>query len=406
MRTQFNAYFELVILLFPILFFAQPSLAQKIINIDSVSRNTFGWNQQEREFGFAHFDEIFNTREVRKGKKLYKISEGKDLAAFHKGGQKEKDFEAFMDEQKVAGIIILQDGKIRLERYALGYNAAMRWTSQSVAKSITAILVGAAIKDGYIKSIDDYVVKYLPDLAGSAYDKVTVRHLLTMTSGVKWSETYTDSGSDIVKFYTHQVDTGVDETVSYMRQLPAEAEPGKKWLYKTGETHLLGSLVRAATGRTLAEYLSLKIWIPFGMESKATWNIGRTSQEFAGCCLQMRLRDFARFGQFILGGARINGVSILPDGWLNSATQTQVKLWPGWGYGFQWWTLNDGSFRALGIHGQMIHIDPARRLVVVINSAWPEAESMKRQTVAENFLRSINVELDKEIAAQKNSPRN
>jgi CubicO group peptidase (beta-lactamase class C family) len=181
-----------------------------------------------------------------------------------------------------------------------------------------------------------------------------------------------------------------------MRHLPAEAEPGKKWSYKTGETHLLGVLVSAATGKTLAEYLSLKIWAPYGMESKANWNIGRTNQEFAGCCLQMKLRDFGRFGQFMLDSARINGKSIVPDDWLQLATHTQVKLWPGWGYGFQWWTLSDGTFRALGIHGQMIHIDPARHLVVVLNCAWPEAESTKRQTITENLLRSIASEIDKE----------
>lgn len=403
MRMQATTSVLYIILPFTILFSAAPSLAQSITNADSLSKNTFGWNQQEKEFGFAHFDEVFNTRDVRKGRKVHKLPQGIPIAAFSKDGQKEKELDAFITEQKVAGILILQNGKIRLERYALGFSDGERWTSQSVAKSITSILLGAAIKDGYIKSIDDYVTKYLPDLKGSAYDKVTIRNLLTMTTGVKWTELYTDSNSDIVKFYTQPVDSGIDETISYMRRLPSEAEPGKKWTYKTGETHLLGVLVSVATGKTLSEYLSLKIWAPYGMESKATWNIGRTSQEFAGCCLQMKLRDFGRFGQFILDSARINGESIVPDGWLHLATHTQVKLWPGWGYGFQWWTLDDGTFRALGIHGQMIHIDPARHLVVVLNSAWPEAESFKRQTMVDNFLRSVNTEIDKESNSLKSN---
>lgn len=396
MRIQVTLSFLYIILPVTILFSALPSLAQSITNADSLSKNTFDWNQEEKEFGFAHFDEVFNTRDVPKGKKVHKLPQGTPIAAFSKGGQKEKELDAFIAEQKVAGILILQDGKIRLERYALGFSDAERWTSHSVAKSVTSTLLGAAIKDGYIKSIDDYVTKYIPDLKGGSYDKVTIRHLLTMTTGVKWTEIYTDSTSDIVKFYTQPIDLGIDETVSYMRHLPSEAEPGKKWVYKTGETHLLGVLVSAATGKTLSEYLSLKIWAPYGMESKATWNIGRTSQEFAGCCLQMKLRDFGRFGQFILDGARIHGKSIVPDDWLPLATHTQVKLWPGWGYGFQWWTLSDGTFRALGIHGQMIYLDPARHLVVVLNSAWPEAESLKRQTTVDNFLRSFNSEIDKE----------
>lgn len=396
MRIQVTSSFLYIILPVTIVFSTLPSHAQSITNADSLSKNTFGWNQEEKEFGFAHFDEVFKTRDVPKGRKVFKLLQGTAIAAFNKGGQKEKELDAFIKEQKVAGILILQDGKIRLERYALGFSDAERWTSQSVAKSVTSTLVGAAIKDGYIKSIDDYLTKYIPDLKGSAYDKVTIRNLLTMTTGVKWNEIYTDPNSDIVKFYTQAVDSGIDETVSYMRNLQSEAEPGKKWVYKTGETHLLGVLVSAATGKTLSEYLSLKIWAPYGMESKATWNIGRTSQEFAGCCLQMKLRDFGRFGQFILDGARIKGKSIVPDDWLLLATHTQVKLWPGWGYGFQWWTLSDGTFRALGIHGQMIHIDPARHLVVVLNSAWPEAESFERQTAVDNFLGSVNSEIDKE----------
>jgi CubicO group peptidase (beta-lactamase class C family) len=392
MCKQVATSFLYIILPATILLSALPSFAQTITKADSLSKNTFGWNQKEKEFGFAHFDDVFKTNEVKKGKKVHKLPQGRAIEAFSKG----KELEVFITEQKVAGILILQDGKIRLERYELGFSDAERWTSQSVAKSVTSTLVGAAIKDGYIKSIDDYLTKYIPDLKGSAYEKVTIRNLLTMTTGVKWNEIYTDPNSDIVKFYTQPIDSGIDETVSYMKHLPSEAEPGKKWVYKTGETHLLGVLVRSATGKTLSEYLSTKIWSPYGMEGKATWNIGRTSQEFAGCCLQMKLRDFGRFGQFILDGARIKGKSIVPDDWLQSATQTQVKLWPGWGYGFQWWTLSDGTFRALGIHGQMIHLDPARHLVVVINSAWPEAESFKRQTAVDNFLKYINKEIDKE----------
>ncbi len=125
------------------------------------------------------------------------------------------------------------------------------------------------------------------------------------------------------------------------------------------------------------------------MEQKASWLLNRTNQELAGCCLQMTLRDYARFGQFVLEDGRINGESIVPDRWFQTATQTQIPLWGGWGYGYQWWTMSDGTFRALGIHGQMIHIDPARHLVVAIYSAWPEAESDKRRAAVAIFLKNI-----------------
>ena len=372
------------------------SLAQVISDPASLSKDSFHWNQEELELGFAHYDEVYEGREVRRGSKVRELPRGSPIASFREGGEKEEEFEGFLTEQKVAGLLILYEGKIRLERYALGFSEAGRWTSQSVAKSVTSTLVGAAIKDGQIKSVDDYVTDYIPDLKGSAYDKVTVRHLLTMTTGVRWSETYTDPNSDIVRFYADPVEPGIDATVSYMRRLPAEAEPGAKWVYKTGETHLLGVLVSSATGQTLSDYLSSKIWAPYGMEEKATWIFGRTDQELAGCCLQMKLRDFARFGQFVLEGGRINGKSIVPDDWFQSATHMQIPLGFGWGYGYQWWVFGDGTYRALGIHGQMIHIDPARRLVVAINSAWPEADNNGRQAAVASFLRTIAKEIDEE----------
>ncbi|MES1226181.1 MAG: serine hydrolase, partial [Bacteroidota bacterium] len=137
-------------------------------------------------------------------------------------------------------------------------------------------------------------------------------------------------------------------------------------------------------------------WVPYGMEQNATWTLDRTGHEMAGCCLQMTLRDFARFGQFVLEDGRINGESIVPDDWFKRATHIQVPIWPGGGYGYGWWIFNGSSFEALGIYGQMIHIDPARRLVIAVNSAWPEADSDKRHLAVANFVKSITDEIDRE----------
>ena len=402
MRTLLNSQILSVTGLAFALALSSSSVAQSTSDPDSLSKNAFQWNQEERELGFAHFDEVFKAGEVPKGSKVHELPQGLPIAAFSAGGEKERELEDFLREQKVAGFLILQDGKIRLERYALGYSKSGRWTSQSVAKSVTSTLVGAAIKDGYIKSVDDYVAGYIPDLKGSAYEKVTIRNLLTMTTGVRWIENYTDPNSDIARFYTDPVEPGMNATVSYMRRLPAEAEPGKKWVYSTGETDLLGVLVSSATRQTLSHYLSSKIWIPYGMEQQATWILDRTGEELAGCCLQMTLRDFARFGQFVLEGGRINRESIVPEDWLQAATHTQIQIWGSLGYGYGWWTFDDGTFEALGIYGQMIHSDPARHLVVVINSAWPEAESNVRQSSAANFLKTIAKEIDKEKTKSPN----
>jgi CubicO group peptidase (beta-lactamase class C family) len=382
MRTLLNSQILSVVGLAITLTFSSSSFAQRTSNPDSISNKSSQWNQE--------------VRKVPKGSKVHKLSQGLPFASFSAGGEKERSLEDFLTEQKVAGLLILQDGKIRLERYALGHSESGLWSSLSVAKSVTSTLVGTAIKDGYIKSVDDYVTDYIPDLKGSAYDSVKIRHLLTMTTGIRWNENYTDPDSDIARFDKDSIEPGMNATVSYMRRLPAEVEPGKKWLYSTGETHLLGVLVSSATHQTLSHYLSSKIWFPYGMEQTAIWRLDRTGQEMAGCCLQMPLRDFARFGQFVLEDGRINGESIVPDDWFKKATQIQVSLWPGGGYGYGWWIFNGNSFEALGIHGQMIHIDPARKLVIAVNSAWPEADSNERHLAVSNFVKSITDEIDKE----------
>lgn len=366
------------------------SLAPKTTNADSLSKNASRSKQE--------------VREVPTGSQGHELPQGLPFAVFTTGGEKEKQLEDFTSEQKVAGLLVLQDGKIRLERYASGHSKSNRWSSLSVAKSVTSTLVGVAIKDGYIKSVDDYVTEYIPDLKGSAYDSVKIRHLLTMTAGIKWNENYTDPNSDIARFSKEPVEPGMNATVSYMRHLPAEAKPGKKFLYSTGETHLLGVLVSEATHQTLSHYLSSKIWKPYGMGQNATWTLDRTGQEMAGCCIQMPLRDFARFGQFVLEDGRINGESIVPDDWFKTATQVQVPLWPGGGYGYGWWIFGSYAFEALGIYGQMIHIDPARKLVIAINSAWPEADSDRRHLAVANFIKSITDEIDKENKDRLSSP--
>ena len=284
----------------------------------------------------------------------------------------------------------------------MGFGPDGRWTSFSVAKSFTSTLVGAAIQDGYINSIDDMVSDYIPDLKGSAYDNVTIRQLLTMTSGVAWNEDYADPQSDVARFNDHTADPGVDVTVSYMRQLPAEAEPGAKWVYKTGETNLIGVLASSAANKPLAEYLSEKIWIPFGMQQDASWMLGSTDHEIGGCCVQAATRDYARFGLFMLGGGVAGGEQVLPEGWINEATTKQVDIGrPGAGYGFQWWTLDDGAYIAQGIFGQGIFIDPNRQLVIASNGNWPQATDSQGGTQSKDrlaFFRQVQQAIDAEAA--------
>ena len=180
------------------------------------------------------------------------------------------DLDAYMASQRSAAIVILQGGKLRVERYGLGFDKDGRWTSFSVAKSFTSTLVGAALRDGFIKSMDDKVSDYIPDMKGSAYDDVSLRQLLTMTSGVRWNEDYGDPKSDVAQFNNHKPEAGVDALVSYMRKLPREAPAGTRWHYSTGETNLVGILLKQAIKKPLADYLYEKVWNPVGMEQQAT----------------------------------------------------------------------------------------------------------------------------------------
>lgn len=354
------------------------------------------WDQAQREAGFASMEKIFLTRTVRASDRPRPFSDGKPLA-FASGGPRAVELDRFVTRQKVAGVLVLQDGAIRLERYALTGGRQVRWHSFSIAKSITSTLVGAAMREGSIKSLDHPVTRYITDLRGSAYDDVTVRQLLTMTSGVRWNEDYTDLNSDVARMYAEPPAPGLDMTVSYVRRLPREAPPGTRWVYKTSETNLVGVLVMAATGKPLADYLSEKIWRPYGMERDAEWMLDDIGHEQGGCCLAMTLRDLGRFGQFILDGARIDRASVVTDTWLQEATRPQVSTGgDGSGYGYQWWTRADGAFEGRGIYGQTLHIDPKRHLVIAINSAAEQPTGRGQGQARQDFIAAVKSEIDRE----------
>lgn len=360
-------------------------------------RDVLFWSNAQRDATFRMMDRlplIIESRPIARGVATRPLLDSEPLDL-------EIDLDAYMASQNAAALIILQDGEIRLERYGNRFTQAGRWTSFSVAKSLTSTLVGAAIADGHIGQLDDPVTRYIPDLAGSPYEDVTVAQLLTMTSGVAWNEDYEDPASDVALFDKHKPQKGMNGTVSYMRTLKRAHPAGEVWNYSTGETNLIGVLVSEATGKPLSDYLSEKIWAPYGMEQEATWLIGQDGHEISGCCIQAATRDFARFGQFILeGGATLNG-PILPQDWLASATTKQAEIGEeGHGYGFQWWTWDDGSFMADGIFGQGIFIDPKRQLVIASNANWTSAMGLKdgEWPARSEFYRMVQRAVDKEAA--------
>lgn len=301
------------------------------------------------------------------------------------------EIEAFMTAQNVAGLMVIQDGKVRLERYGLGLGAQDRWTSFSVAKSVTSTLVGAAVKDGFIQSIDDPVTRYVPELIGSGYDGVSVKQILTMTSGVKWNEDYTDPNSDVVKMLSVRVGPGQDPTAAYLKTLPREAEPGAKWVYKTGETNLIGVIVQRATGKSLSAYAEEKIVKPAGFAGDLFWMVDLAGQNVGGCCLSIRLSDYARMGLFALEG----GNGQVPDGWFAEAGREQAPIGlPGFGYGYQWWTYPGGAWGGQGIFGQAILIVPQKKLVIAVVSNWPKASGADLRVPQLQFFQKLALAAD------------
>jgi len=358
------------------------------------NRDLLFWSQPQRDAAFRALDRLpvlAKSHVVAAGGTPFPLPAGPPLKLA-------VDIDAYMATQRSAALLIVHDGKLRLERYGLGFDAGGRWTTFSVAKSITSTLVGAAIRDGHIRSMDDKVSAYIPDMKGSAYDDVSIRQLLTMTSGVRWNEDYADPKSDVARFNNHTPEEGVDALVSYMRRLPREVPAGTRWHYSTGETNLVGVLLRQAVKKPLATYLSEKIWVPAGMEQQATWLLSRTGNEISGCCIQAAPRDWARFGLFVMGGARVNGQAIVPDGWLAEATTERTGIGrPGRGYGYQWWTYSDGTYAARGIFGQGMFIDPLRRIVIVSNANWAGGASDRVASEArETFYRAVQKAIDDE----------
>ncbi len=207
------------------------------------NRDVLFWSQPQRDAAFRALDRLpvlAKSRVVPAGSAPQALPPGPPLKLA-------LDIDAYMAGQRSAALLIVHDGKLRLERYGLGFDGSGRWTSFSVAKSITSTLVGAAIRDGFIRSMDDKVSDYIPQMKGSAYDEVSIRQLLTMTSGVRWNEDYADPNSDVARFNSHQPEEGVDSLVSYLRRLPREAPAGQRWHYSTGETNLVGVLLSQAT---------------------------------------------------------------------------------------------------------------------------------------------------------------
>ncbi len=343
--------------------------------------NVLRWTPEQQLRGYRNIDRIYPTRPVPASSHPFPLP---DQPADFSGlrytvGADTFDINAFVSHNHIVGLLAIRDGNVVLERYAQGNTPDTRWYSFSVAKSVVSMLVGAAVKDGFISSIDVPVSNFLPVLRGSAYDDVTLRQAMTMSSGVAWDEDYADPQSDIA-----QTGGSALDRLRYLLRKQRVAAPGSTFNYNTEETNLVGAVLRAAIGNNLATYLEDKIWRRFGMEHDANWLLlSESGAEHGGCCLSATLRDYGRLGLFACAtaGSPTDRPSCPRAGWKRPPPHQPPTIATECSGGCG----REHAFAAVGIYGQAIYINPSCRLVVVTHSVWPRATDPELSAHREAF---------------------
>jgi CubicO group peptidase (beta-lactamase class C family) len=346
---------------------------------------------------YRNIEEILPTRRIAAGATVAElVPAAAPLEVRYRFDDASHTIGDFVTRTGTTGLLILKGDQILFEGYYQGADRQDLFMSFSMGKSFVSTLVGFALADGRIKSLDDPILGYLPELKGSAYETATIKHVLQMATGTSYTEEYEDKDSDIATFAA-LVARNHGGLYDFARAFRPSAKPGEKFYYATTNTEVLGALVARVTGKSLSAYLSEKLWRPLGAEAPARWILdapGSGGREMAGGGLQVRLRDYGRFGLLFANLGQWHGTQLLPAGWAETATRPADpyvdfgKLVPGYplGYGYQWWCLPGGNhrFAAEGIHGQFILVDPIEKLVVVKLSGWRHAwdDKMEAETYA------------------------
>ena len=387
----------------------------------------FEWTSAERLAGFSHSKDLYATETFRRS--FFPSSPLPYVptpSVTYQYGGGTRTIDDYMTQQHVAGLLVLKDGKIAIEEYR-GISDSTLWQSMSIAKSVLSTLVGIALKEGEISSLDEPIETYVPEVVGSAYEGVTIRNMMRMASGVTWVEDeYEDPATDANYILSTCIGNRTpDCTLDLLLSLPRAIDPatelpvpqGTKWNYNTGEAHLLGLVVQRATGKSLAKYLEQKVWKPMRAERDGAWiRESDYGPSFGGVGFNATLRDYGRFGLFIMNnGALPNGSNPLPAGWVADATTWFApSAIPGFAdngqYGNMWWfypayddginnpsplmtmtgpvplqrttatgavqltnRTSDWTFAGYGIYGQMLAINQIEKVVMVQFATWDHA---------------------------------
>lgn len=342
---------------------------------------------------FRAMDRVFPYREVSRADSVWAFDHGSlALPNTYRFNGETREIEQFLEQTETTSLLVVQSGIIIHEEYRLGADEQSLFTSWSMAKSVLSALIGIAIEEGHIGSIHDPIGLYVPSLSDTDYGAVRIEDALTMSSGMGFDEDYANPFSDINMLFISTMAMGVP-VEQIIAELTSVRLPGIYNDYISSDSMALGLVLEYATGMQISDYLSSRLWGPMGAESDATWSTDRTGREFALCCLNATLRDYARFGRLYLQGGQRDGQPIIPSAWIHqSLNPTAYHLQPGdnpdsswtFGYGYQWWLPEElqGDFLAIGVWGQYIYVHPEHEMVIVKTSADTNFDDNDHESVA------------------------
>ena len=361
---------------------------------------------------FARFKELLPVSRMAAAEEPFAMPGGDQipLPVTYKFGDSARSSKAFLEQTDTAALLVLKDGHIRHELYRLSGGRDVQWISWSVAKSFVSALVGIAVAEGHISSIDDAISDYVLVEPGSAYEGVSIRHVLQMSSGARWNEDYADTTSDVHRLGATMA--GAMSLDNFVATMVRDATPGTICRYNSGDTQALGALLVKATGQSLTDYMREKLVVPLGFESDAYWLVDDRGMEMAFAGLNVTARDFAKLGELYRNLGRWGGHPLVPEAWVTASVRADAPhLQPGrpvlaghplaLGYGYQWWLPagDRGEFSAIGVYNQLVYVDPSRGVTIVKLSANPkygtsmnEATNREMENLA--FLRGVAASFD------------
>ena len=356
---------------------------------------------------FSRMKDLLSSTRMKPSTKPFHFPED-DQMALPEGYQFEnamKSTGAFLEETDTSALFVLKDSRVRFEEYWLTGGRDVQWISWSVAKSFVSAMIGIAVDEGWIESLESPITQYATELEGSAYDGVSIRNVLQMSSGAQWNEDYSDPRSDVNRLGA--VMAGGSSLAEFVAQIERATEPGTVCQYNSADTQALGMLLVGATGRSISSYMQEKICEPLGMEAEGYWIVDSAGMEMVLGGLNLTARDFARIGELYRNKGMWQGRQIVSPAWVEAsilpdAPHLQVgqvivggHVFP-FGYGYQWWIPETtcGEFSAIGVYNQFVYVDPSRSVVIVKLSAnrsygttTNESENQEMETM--ELLRAI-----------------